>query len=159
MWIDFLYLYLLGFGHKLIQKGRTKVKFQNLHFLILHPILMGFFFCAKRSFYGLLEYYEKCLLFYFEKRPKFWHFAYLECKIVKQDKCQAYNGSSIVLCPTHYYVQKFTVSSKIQCQHLLLICPCWTFPCRHAVSCQALLCSPLFIIFNWKPSEQHRFIG
>lgn len=105
MWIDFLYLYLLGFGHKLIQKGRTKVKFQNLHFLILHPILMGVFFCAKRSFYGLLEYYEKCLLFYFEKRPKFWHFAYLECKIVKQDKCQAYNGSSIVLCPTHYRFQ------------------------------------------------------
>jgi hypothetical protein len=52
-------------------------------------------------------------------------------EIVEQDKCpkyngssiilcqSKYNGSSIILCPTHYCVQQFTVSIKIQwVQHI-----------------------------------------
>jgi hypothetical protein len=41
-------------------------------------------------------------------------------EIAKQDNCPRYNRSSILLCPRHYYVQQFLVSSKIQCPHLLL---------------------------------------
>jgi hypothetical protein len=48
--------------------------------------------------------------------------------------------SSNLLCPTHYNVQQFTVSSKILSPHLLII-----YTCQHAVvvSCFALH-SPLF---------------
>ena len=42
---------------------------------------------------------------------------YLTLEIVKQDKCPKYNGSRILLCPTHYCVQKFTMSNKIPCPH------------------------------------------
>jgi len=38
----------------------------------------------------------------------------------------------LLLCSTHYSVYQFTVSSKIQCTQLLLICTCSTFPCRHS---------------------------
>ena len=47
--------------------------------------------------------------------------AYLTLEMVKKDKCPKYNGSSILLCTTHdtCSVQKFTMSGKIQCSHLL----------------------------------------
>ena len=38
--------------------------------------------------------------------------AYLTLEIVKQEKCQKDNGSSILLCPTHYCVQQFTVKQN-----------------------------------------------
>lgn len=53
---------------------------------------------------------------------------------MKWDKCLKYLGSSILLCPTHYGVQKFTL---LLCPILLLIYTCSTLPCRHVgvVSC------------------------
>ena len=73
-------------------------------------------FLQNDHLYGLLMDQKKILLFYFEEGSKrdphskllhIWK-AYLTPKIVKQD-----NGSSILLCPTLYSVQQFTVSSKI----------------------------------------------
>ena len=57
----------------------------------------------------------------------------------------------------YYRVHQFTVSSKIQCPHLLLICTCSSFLCRHAdaVLCFALR-SPSFFskespkVYPWK---------
>ena len=69
----------------------------------------------------------------------YWWTTHLRLEIVKQDKCPKYNGSS--KCPVHYRVQQFTVSSKIQCPHLLLICMFSTFPLyRHpaVLSCFAM---------------------
>ena len=63
----------------------------------------------------------------------------MEGIFVKQNKCPKYNGSSILLCPTYYCVQPFTVSNKIQCPHLfnmhlfnfpLLTCPSLIVLCR-----------------------------
>jgi hypothetical protein len=64
--------------------------------------------------------------------------------MVKQDKWPKFNVSGILPCPTHHYVQLFTVSSKILCPDFLLIYTCSTFFCRHTavVLCFALL-SPL----------------
>ena len=75
--------------------------------------------------------------------------AYLILDIVKQDKCLKYNGSSIILCPTHYNIQQFTVSSKIQCPHLLLIYICSTFPCWHAAVVSCFTLHRLYFALSW----------
>ena len=108
------------FRDKFNQKGPTKTKFQNLNFLIFYPIIAIFAILFKKGV---------------EKWHKFRNFAYLEAidiEIVKQDIFPKYSWSSILLCPTHYWVQTFTVSSKILCPHLLSIYTCSTFLCQHA---------------------------
>jgi hypothetical protein len=93
--------------------------------------------------------WKKCIL-YFERGSK--RGPYLEVifnnrniktrQITKIHWFQQIAVCSILLCQTHYCVQKFTVSSKILCSDMLLIYTATssTFPCWHAVvvSCFAL---------------------
>jgi hypothetical protein len=113
----------VSFGDKFNRKWPTKDEYRNFTVLIFHPI-----FCSllqKYHFYGLLMDHKQFCCFISKRVSKISHFwkAYLKLQIVKQG-----NGSSIILCP-----------------HLLLICTCSTFPCRHAV---VVLCfvlrSPFF---------------
>ena len=59
-----------SFRDKLNQKEPTEAKYQNLNFLIFHPIIIQYFGGQNDHYYELLIDHEKCLLFYFKKGCK-----------------------------------------------------------------------------------------
>ena len=68
LWIDWaesFWQYVYGFPQSLTITEINSMEFQDLNFLIFHPILMHFF--LNDHLYELLMDYEKNLLFYFQK--------------------------------------------------------------------------------------------
>ena len=96
----------------------NSTEFQNVNLLILHPILMHFFW-QNEYLYGSLMNQKNVLLFYFKRGPN-WK-AYLTLEIVKQNKYPKDNGSSILLCQAKsVFTQMFNFPLSTCCSHTML---------------------------------------
>jgi hypothetical protein len=124
-----------GFGDKLNRKKEpTKTEFQNLIFLIFHPILMHFLGGKMTIFMGFWWTIKKFIFFFKEESRMGANFEilhiwkpYLILEIINQDKCPKYNGSSILLCHNTllclaiYCVKQNSVSTLSFNIHLLFL--------------------------------------
>jgi hypothetical protein len=95
-----------GFGNKFNRKGPTKAEFQNLNFIIFHPILMQFL--DNDHLYWLLMDHTKFAIL-FSKRGSNFEFshiwkAFLSLETVKQENCPKCSWSNKLLFPAYYCV-------------------------------------------------------
>ena len=100
---------------------------------------------SKVNIKGPRSWIPKFEHFYFASNFKF---AYLSLEIVK---CPKYNGCSIIMCPTHYCVQQFTMSRQIQCPHCFSMC-LLSFPlsiCWPSSLSGSIFCNKAFSGGHW----------
>jgi hypothetical protein len=112
-----------GFNDKLDRKRTTKTEFQNLNFLILHPVVMHFFFANWLTLWVI-----DAILFRKRKRAQISNFAYLEGIF------NTWNNNTWQMSK----IQQFTILSKILWYTLVqisLVNMLWSY---HASLCVAL---------------------
>jgi hypothetical protein len=74
----------------------TEAKYQNLNFLIFHPIIIQYFGGQNDHYYELLIDHEKCLLFYFKKGCKGTQIAKFGLVNLSSDVTTSVNGPKIL---------------------------------------------------------------